>query len=353
MEIEGGVLDLKLRKVSLFSGIEAFDKALKNIGIEVELLALSEIDEYATTSCCAIHDYTETLNLGSVTDIIGDEFTDIDLLTHGSPCQSFSNEGKKEGGEKGSGTKSSLLWETVRIVEKCKPKIVIWENVATVVNKRNKPVFDQYLVEMELLGYTNHYKILRAIDYDLPQNRKRMITISIRNDIHKKFEFPKPIPQTIKLKDLLQSNVNRKYDVPKSVTDVLLLGEHNGEAKIKNGTKLGYLYANENDGIDFGFHNSKNRRGRVQKERSQTLLTGKTLGTYQDGRLRYFTPLEYWLLQGFTSDDYNKARKALKDHHNLSEEGLDTQLYKQAGNSIPVKMLEEVFKELYKEELNN
>ena len=107
----------KLRVLSLFSGIGAFEKALTNLGIPHELVNYCEINEHASKCYSLIHGVSENLNLKDVTRICPPELADCDLLTHGSPCQSFSLAGKQEGGEKNSGTQSSLLWETVRVVK--------------------------------------------------------------------------------------------------------------------------------------------------------------------------------------------------------------------------------------------
>lgn len=125
----------KLKYLSLFSGIGAFEMALKNIGIDYELVGFSEIDKYAIKSYCAVHDVAEDLNLGDITKINIDKLPkNIDIITHGSPCQSFSAAGLGKGGDKGSGTRSSLMWNTVEIVSHCKPKYVIWENVKNVLS---------------------------------------------------------------------------------------------------------------------------------------------------------------------------------------------------------------------------
>ena len=131
---------MKLKILSLFTGIGAFERALKNIGIECEVVGFSEIDKYAIKSYCAIHNEDERKNLGDITKIDAKLLkqvssaasTEIDIITHGSPCQDFSVAGKQAGAEKGSGTRSSLMWYTVDIVQQIKPKYVIWENVKNI-----------------------------------------------------------------------------------------------------------------------------------------------------------------------------------------------------------------------------
>lgn len=126
-----------LKYLSLFSGIGSPEQALKNSGIEFELFGFSEIDKYAIKSYCAVHGVDENLNLGDITKINIESLPlDIDLITHGSPCQDFSVAGRGKGGDLGSGTRSSLMWNTVAICEHCQPKFVIWENVKNVLSKK-------------------------------------------------------------------------------------------------------------------------------------------------------------------------------------------------------------------------
>ena len=199
--------------LSLFSGIGAFEKALDNIGIKYNLVGFSEIDKYAIKSYCAIHKVDEQLNLGDVTKIDIEKLPRfIDMITHGSPCQDFSIAGKQAGAEKDSGTRSSLMWNTVDIVEWCLPKYVIWENVKNLLSKKHKHNFDSYIEIMDKLGYNSYYQVLNAKDYGVPQNRERVYTVSIRKDIdNNNFKFPDKEELEIRLKDILEEAVEEKY----------------------------------------------------------------------------------------------------------------------------------------------
>ena len=201
-----------LKYLSLFSGIGSPEQALKNLGVEFELFGFSEIDKYAIKSYCAVHGVDESLNLGDITKIDIESLPlDIDLITHGSPCQDFSVAGSGKGGDIGTGTRSSLMWNTVAICEHCKPKYVIWENVKNVLSKKHRHNFDKYLEEMDRIGYNNFHQILNAKDYGVPQNRERIFVISIRKDIEKDFKFPKGFDNGIRLKDILEEEVEEKY----------------------------------------------------------------------------------------------------------------------------------------------
>lgn len=209
-----------LKVLELFAGIGACSKALERLGIEHEIVDAVEIDKYAIKSFNAVHG----TNFEPQDITKWDKDIDVDFIIHGSPCQDFSVAGLGKGGDKGSGTRSSLMYETLRIVEKLKPKYVIWENVKNLLSKKHRHNFDAYLEAMEGLGYVNYYQVLNAKDYGVPQNRERVFTVSIRECIHsatflpsgktvypEKFEFPPKQELTVRLKDILEDEVDEKY----------------------------------------------------------------------------------------------------------------------------------------------
>lgn len=174
-----------LKVLELFAGIGACSSALTRLNIEHEIVDAVEIDKYAIASFNAIHN--TNFPVQNICD--WDKDIQVDLIMHGSPCQDFSVAGKQAGGDKDSGTRSSLMYETIRIVTKLKPKYVIWENVKNILSKKHIHNFEAYLRAMEELGYKNYYQVLNAKDYGVPQNRERVFTVSILND--KDFDFPK------------------------------------------------------------------------------------------------------------------------------------------------------------------
>lgn len=200
-------ISTKLKVLELFGGIGACTAALKRLGIDFEVVDYVEIDKYAVASYNAIND----TNFKPQDITKWDKNIEVDLIMHGSPCQDFSLAGKGMGGDKGSGTRSSLMYETLRIVEKLKPKYVIWENVKNLLSKKHRHNFDAYLETMEQLGYNNYYQVLNAKDYGIPQNRERVFTISIRKDINKLFTFPPKQELKLRLKDMLEDKVDDKY----------------------------------------------------------------------------------------------------------------------------------------------
>lgn len=302
----------KLKILELFGGIGACSKALEKIGVDYEITDYVEIDKYAVKSFNAIHN----TNFEPQDICTWDKDIKVDLIMHGSPCQDISVAGLGKGADKDSGTRSSLMYETIRIVEKLKPKYVIWENVKNLLSKKHRHNFDAYLETMEQLGYTNYYQVLNAKDYGVPQNRERVFTISIQNIEYlgekedffipiTDFEFPQKQELKLKVKDILEDEVDDYYyNVCPSMIKAL------EEGKVKDVTNEYYC---------------------------NTLTTKQArwnnAGMIKDNKgLRYFSGKETWRLMGFNDIDYEKASKKC---------GL-LQLYKQAGNSICVPVLEAI-----------
>jgi len=203
-----------MKVLSLFSGIGAFEKALDNLQIPYELAGFSEIDKYAVKSYCAIHGVDESMNLGDITKI--DEKAlpkDIDLITYGFPCQDISLAGKQKGlfNDDGTQTRSGLFFEALRVIETTQPRVAIAENVKNLTGKKFKEQFALVLESLDEAGYNNYWKVLNAKDYGIPQNRERVFIISIRKDIDKGYEFPEPFPLQLRLKDMLDDEVDEKF----------------------------------------------------------------------------------------------------------------------------------------------
>ena len=408
-----------IKILELFGGIGACSKALERLGIEYEIADYVEIDKYAVKSFNAMHD----TNFEPQDICKWDKDIEVDLIMHGSPCQDFSLAGKQAGGDKGSGTRSSLMYETIRIVDKLKPKYVIWENVKNLLSKKHIHNFNAYLETMEQLGYTNYYQVLNAKDYGIPQNRERVFTISVRKDISKLFTFPPKKELKLKLKDMLENEVDEKYYLSNSQIEYLEYGKYNASKvsnkikqtdtgicptldtmqggnrqpfiRVKNATKKGYKEAIDGNSVNLAYPESKTRRGRVGEQVSQTLqcndMMGVVINTYsdyvnkkykefeekngyipelfnpynkkeifdiaptqtaqgdsitksstilkkEDLRIRKLTPKECWRLMGFADEEFEKAEKV----------NSNSQLYKQAGNSICVPVLIAILNNLLK-----
>lgn len=294
--------------LELFGGIGSPRKALLNLGVDVKAIDYVEIDQKAVKSYNAM--FKKDLEYKTQT-VVGWNLKP-DILIHGSPCQSFSIAGKQQGADEGSGTESSLMWETVNIIRQMgiwKPRIVIWENVKNVISKHMISNFNKYLSEMESMGYTNSFEILNSLEFGLPQKRERVFTISMLDGTKFDFSKLKKIPPR-PLSEFLEENVSDEYKVTQpSVLNVI------GKKGIKRATII----------TDYAYTITE----RQDRCPAQVVELG-------NGEYRFLTDKECWLLQGYDIEDYEAAAKVNSKRA----------LYKQAGNSIPVTIFESIFKEL-------
>lgn len=380
---------MKLRVLELFGGIGSCSSALDRLNICYEIVDYVEIDKYAVKSYNAIHG----TNFDPQDICEYDKDIKVDLIMHGSPCQDFSVAGKGAGGDKNSGTRSSLMYETIRVVEKLNPKYVVWENVKNLLSKKHRHNFDNYLQAMEHLGYTNYYQVLNAKDYGIPQNRERVYTISIRKDIDKNsFKFPEIEELKIRLKDILENEVEEKYylsdtqidkikkstfhqnsrriqekeywdtlcardwkdpkcvqvrrkygifDTEKSIHQAGSVYDKNGLAPVLDTMQGGYRQpCIEESYVEKKYDPYNNTEIKdispTQSTQCGSTTSSSTVLIYDQIKIRKLTPKECWRLMGFTDEEFNRA----------AEVNSNTQLYKQAGNSIVVNVLMAIFKEL-------
>ena len=325
-----------IKVLELFAGIGTCSKALTNLGIEHEIVDAVEIDKYAIKSFNAVHG----TNFEPQDITKWDKDIKCDLIMHGSPCQDFSVAGKQAGGDKGSGTRSSLMYETLRIVEKLKPKYVIWENVKNLVSQKHYHNFAAYLAQMEELGYRSDFQVLNAKDYGVPQNRERVFTVSIRNDLDTSFSFPEKQELKIHLKDVLENEVEEKYYLTDKQVESFKASTAKAQAK-GNGFKF-EPFERERERV---LHTIATRPGNrktdnfIKELSEESKQSTATMGTLEGYRIRKLTPKECWRLMGFADSDFEKAKAA-----GIS----NSQLYKQAGNSIVVNVLEGILKNLLK-----
>lgn len=305
-----------IKILELFGGIGAPRKALINLGIEHKSIDYVEWNEKAVRTYNAMFDNNyKPQNVTGYT-------LQPDILVHGSPCQDFSIAGKQYGGNVEDGTRSSLMFETIKIIENLgvwKPKVVIWENVKNALSKKMVSAFNRYLQDMERLGYTNSYDVLDARDFGIPQARERIFTISILgND---RFDFSKLSKRPMRpISEFLETEVEEKY----IITQPSMVSKLPGKEVPRT----------------FG--------GRMLQEIKEYVWTITTkqmrcpnsgVVRLPDGRFRYLTERECWRLMGFDDEDFEAA---LKEHP--SKEGcLNGTLYHQAGNSIVVQVLEAIF----------
>ena len=264
-----------------------------------------------------------------------------------------------KGLEEGSGTQSSLVWECFKIIEYHKPKYLLMENVKNLVSNKFKSYFDMICNKLEELGYNNYWKVLNGKDFDVPQNRERVMMVSIRKDIDKgNFEMPIGIPTTKCLKDVLDNDVEDKYYVQKQMVNKFIPNEN-----FKNPYNTDKQKPTELGFIQKGESGTKHQSNTVYdgdcvsctlcagdwKSPKMFMIEGKetkiiTHNIYQEVNvvqnmvIRKLTPKECWRLMGFTDEDFYKAQTI-----GLS----NTKLYERAGRGIVVPMLEEIFRNLF------
>lgn len=217
-------MSVKMKLLSLFSGIGAFEKALENMDIEYELVNYCEIDRYASKAYSLIHGVSEEKNLGDISKVDTSKLpSDIDLVTYGFPCQDISLAGMQKGFEhEGERTRSGLFFEALRIIKDTKPKYAIAENVKNLVSKRFRNEFETVLSNLEEAGYNNYWKVLNAKDFGIPQNRERVFIVSVRHDIDDgKFEFPQSQILRSRLKNMLEENVDERYFMSDKAIDYI------------------------------------------------------------------------------------------------------------------------------------
>ena len=308
-----------IRILELFGGIGSPRCALRNIGVDVKSIDYVEIDEKAVRSYNAMF----KKDLAYKTQSVVGWTLCPDILIHGSPCQDFSVAGKQQGADEGSGTRSSLMWETIRIIESMgewKPKVVIWENVKNVLSKYMIHNFTKYLNKMCSMGYTNSFEVLNTLDFGIPQRRERVFTISILGG--EPFNFTDLIRTPYRpISDFLEKDVPDYYTVtqPSMLKKIMTESQKSGSLSVPIIKKYAYTITTK----------------QMRSPNSGVIRIG-------ENKYRYLTERECWRLQGYTDEDYNNALKA-----NPTKEGcMNGALYKQAGNSISVPIFESIFRKL-------
>lgn len=223
-----------LRVCTTFSGYDSQCLALdevkkKHPGFEYDLVAWCEIDPHASKAHDLIFPQWADRNLGDITKVDWSKVPDFDFFTFSSPCQDFSNAGLQRGGDEGSGTRSSLLWECEKAIQAKRPKYMFMENVKALVSKKFIPVFGKWCTRVEDYGYKVFWQVLNAKDYGVPQNRERVFAVFIREDVYESFHFPKGFPLELRLKDVLEPIVDEKYYLSEKSVEGFL-AHTNGEA---------------------------------------------------------------------------------------------------------------------------
>ena len=308
-----------VRVFTAFSGYDSQCMALDRIGIDYDLVGWSEIDKYAIAAHNAIYPQYAERNYGDIAKIDWSQVPDFDLFTYSSPCQDFSVAGLQRGGERGSGTRSSLLWECERAIRAKHPKYLVFENVSALVSKKFIRLFNKWQLLLNRMGYTNFTQILNAKDYGVPQNRERVFMVSILN-CEKAYYFPKHIQLTKCLKDVLEEKVDEKYYLSDAAIQCF---DRHAE---RHGGK----------GRGFGW---KPTNGNVVANAVTTRAGSRPADNYieEHNRIRKLTPKECFRLMGVTDSDADKMITTLNK----------SRCYQVAGNSIVVDVLAGIFSQLF------
>ena len=382
-----------MKFLDLFAGIGGFRLGMESAGHEC--VGFCEIDKFARASYKAIHDTKGEIELHDIT-AVSDEFIRgigrVDIICGGFPCQAFSIAGNRRGFED---TRGTLFFEIARFASILRPKYLLLENVKGLLNHDGGATFETILGALDELGYNVEWQILNSKDFGVPQNRERVFIIGhLRGGSGRKVfplsgdgaaitcEQPKInkvgnirkkgksqsgdvvsidslaptlcstttqkdplkvlIENEIKQFGVLQPNYNQSgvvYEIDGISPTIRAYQGGNLEPKIrvKEATSQGYAEAQIGDSVNLSHPNSKTRRGRVGKQIANTLLTGESQGVVEpDFRIRKLTPKECWRLQGFPDWAFDKAQKV----------NSNSQLYKQAGNSVTVNVIAAIAKEL-------
>nr|WP_278430327.1 DNA cytosine methyltransferase [Brevibacillus laterosporus] len=306
-----------IKILELFGGIGSPRKALINLGIDHKAIDYVEIDEKSVRTYNALYDHRHKAQ-----NVIGYNLKP-DILVHGSPCQDFSRAGKRLGGNDEDKTRSSLMWETLKIIENLeswKPRFVVWENVKGVLDKDMIHSFSKYIHEMERLGYTNSYEVLNAMDFGIPQKRERVFTISVLG--RGRFDFSKLRKREMRpISDFLETDVDERYTI-KTPSMLSRIGKND------SGSFAGRLTPIEE--YVWTITTKQNR------------CPNSGIVPLGDGCYRLLTERECWRLMGFDDHDFD----IVAAEHPTRAGCMNGMLYKQAGNSIVVDVLEAIFEVL-------
>nr|DAK18827.1 MAG TPA: Cytosine specific methyltransferase [Caudoviricetes sp.] len=378
-----------MKFLDLFAGIGGFRLGMESAGHEC--IGFCEIDKYARASYKAIHNTEGEIELHDITTVSDESirgFGSVDVICGGFPCQAFSIAGHRRGFED---TRGTLFFEICRFASILRPKYLFLENVRGLLNHDGGATFETIIRTLDGLGYDVEWQVLNSKNFGVPQNRERVFIIGHLRGQRTRNIFPigresqsissqsvvkignvnpsgngmngevyqadglaptlttnKGEGQKIAIKSntikqfgVLQPNFNQCGVVYETDGIAPTIRAYQGgglepKIRVKEATKQGYAEAEIGDSVNLSHPNSKTRRGRVGKKIANTLLTGESQGVVEpDFRIRKLTPRECWRLQGFPDWAFDKAQ----------EVNSNSQLYKQAGNSVTVNVIAAIAKE--------
>lgn len=352
----------RVRIGTLFSGIGAPEQALQRLYPDsYEIVFACEWDKFARQSYKANYEIADEHFHRDINDMDGTQYKGkVDVIVGGSPCQDFSIAGLRAGID---GHRGQLIWQYYRIIKEIMPPVFIYENVKGMVSDKNGKTLADFLEVFRNLGYGCHAEVVNTKDYGVPQNRERIYIVGFLDYMqYFNFEFAEKQPLKKRLKDMLEDNVDEKYYLSKKIVSCLLRHKEvhkekgNGfsfnpkaTSEIDTANCITTKYGNRASDTYIKVIGTLNIKGKEQIKRVySTDGVAPTLTTMQGGgqepkieaecKIRKLTPRECLRLQGF-SDSFKQVVS-------------DTQIYKQAGNSMSVNILEMIFKQIEKAKQN-
>ncbi len=307
-----------MKFIDIFAGIGGFRSGMELAGHEC--VGYIEFDKFARKSYEAIHATAGEFTAWDINDVNVDEVPESDVWCFGFPCQDISLAGNKKGF---SGEKSSLFFSVTGLLrekqEKDRPKYLFIENVKNLLSINKGRDFARLLIELDEIGYDVQWRVIDSKHY-VAQHRERVyIVANLRSKSGWEVLSIGSVARQVNQASLKQiENVGK---VPKIL--------------VRQATKTGFAEVSPGDSVNVSQPNSKTRRGRVGHQIANTLTTQSEQAVLLDDyRLRLLTPKECWRLQGFTDEQFDKAQ----------EVNSNSQLYKQAGNSVTVPVIAELAK---------
>jgi DNA-cytosine methyltransferase len=316
---------MALRVFEAFSGYGSQSLALDNIGYNYKVIGISEIDSYAIQAYNLLHSGSIT-NFGNIKRIDVSTLPYFDLFTYSFPCQDISIAGNMLGFSKDSKTRSSLLWESYKIIEFCKPKYLLMENVKNIVNVKFKQDFNAWIEQLTSIGYSSSYYILNSKDFGVPQSRERVFLVSKLGGTAP--DIPKVNLKTTYLESILDISFDESLLLP--VSSITVEKDLNNLNYTDKTERVAYLYTT-------AAKLPQSRRIYSDHGFSPTLDTGNVLKIY-DSKNKVFRKAsgnECLRLMGLKNSQIN-----------LLPTISNNKKYELAGNSIVVPVLEHIFKHL-------
>lgn len=332
---------INIKFLDLFAGIGGFRSGLEKAGHKC--VGYVEINEFARKSYQAIYNTEGEYTEHDIRKIDTTKLPEADIWTFGFPCQDISVAGKQKGF---AGERSSLFFAVTgklrQLKDEQKPSYLLIENVKNLLSINCGRDFGKLQIELDEIGYDVEWDVLDTAEV-LPQHRERVYIVGHFRGRGGREVFPiersnkkaSNRPRIMRVFDGRNSGTYGSQDAvsPEGITGTLnTMSGGNREPKVlvKEATSKGFAEGFAGDSVNLSQPNSKTRRGRVGKQRANTLETGLNQGVIEsDLRIRKLTPLEAWRLQGFTDEQFYKAQAV----------NSNSQLYKQAGNSVSVPVV--------------